>query len=133
MEQAYVLVSAPTAAGEHFIKLLQIRKVPFVALVNNAEELARMEKLGIARILRVDTMQHDTWQVPEFPVDRVYLFEKSMNLTCRYLRMCRNWTIRPIYVITGKCNPRSVYRGLGANHILVTNGADVSFLLQEGR
>jgi len=45
------------------------------------------------------------------------------------IEICRSWTGKPIYVITGSGNPRLIYKGLGVNYVIHSNSDDVSFLL----
>ncbi|UVI30788.1 hypothetical protein [Paenibacillus spongiae] len=126
-----ILVSAPNAAGEAFIKLLQCRGIPFVAIVNNRNEYDRMLELGVSQIVTVNTNEEKTWIVPEIAIGSIYLFEKSLNLCCRYLQICRSWTSDPVYVVTHSMQPRLVYKGLGANYIIHSHGRDLSLLLSK--
>lgn len=126
-----VLVSAPNQTGENFIKLLQSRGIPYAAIVNNAAESERMVKLGVEQIIMVNTAKADTWIVPEVDVGKIFLFEKSQNLCCRYIQICHSWTSKPIYVITESDNPRLVYKGLGASYVIHNDGKDCAFLLTD--
>ena len=126
--QSFILISAPSKAGEAFIRLLVARRLPFAAIVNNKREEARMKELGVDRIIQVDTANESTWQVPDFPVGKIFLFESSFTLCCRFMRICSPWTNEPVYVITHSNNPRLIYRGLGASFVIHTNSDDVSFL-----
>lgn len=128
-QQQVVLVSAPNKAGEEFIRRLMANRMPFAAIANNRAEQKRLEDFGVNRIILLDTTQESTWLVPDFPIGKVFLFESSLNLSCRYIRVCRTWTSRPIYVITRSANPRLIYKGLGASYVIYTNGDDVSFLI----
>jgi hypothetical protein len=129
-QQQVILVSAPNKAGEAFIRGLMANRLPFAAIANNRAEHKRLEDLGVKSIILMDTTQENTWLVPDFPIGKVFLFETSLNLSCRYIRVCRTWTSKPIYVITRSANPRLIYKGLGASYVIYTNGDDVSFLLQ---
>lgn len=126
--EEYVLINAPTKAGEHFIKILKFRGYKIAGIANNAAEKRRLEELGIEVNLVVDTHHQNTWFRPSFPVGRVFLFESSVTLCCRYIQMCRTWTTKPIYVITTSMNPRLVYKGLGADSVIYSHSGNVSFL-----
>ncbi|MDQ6421720.1 hypothetical protein RB620_20035 [Paenibacillus sp. LHD-117] len=129
--QEIVLVSAPNLVGEQFVKSLQLKRVPYAAIVNNNQEYDRMRSLGVENIITVNTIDDDTWVMPDIRIGRVYLFEKSMNLCCRYILICRKWTVKPIYVVTESIKPKLMYRGLGANYVLYTSGQDTSFLITD--
>ena len=128
-EQEFNLISPATAAGERFMKTVQTRGLPFAALVNNETERARLEKSGIAHVILADTMSRNFVRPPELPFGKVFLFDRNLPLTCRYLQICRQWTSRPIYVIKTGGNPWLTYKSLGADYIIHTNGDDVSFLV----
>ncbi|KKO53936.1 hypothetical protein [Paenibacillus sp. DMB20] len=127
--QSLVVVSAPTKAGEEFILQLIRNDIPFAAIANNRAERERLCRIGAKHIIMLDTADEQTWIIPEFSVSKVFLFESSLNLCCRYLRICRTWTSDPIYVVTHSSNPRLIYKGLGATFVLHTNNNNVSFLL----
>lgn len=127
--QEFILVSAPNKAGEEFIRQLIDMRIPFAAIANNRVEQERLRELGCTNMILIDTRDEQTWIIPEFPVSKVYLFESSLNLCCRYLRICRTWTTESIYVITHSSNPRLIYKGLGADVVLHTNHHQVSFLI----
>lgn len=127
--QDLIIVSAPTKAGEEFIRQLDRNNIPFAAIVNNRAEQERLSKLGVKNMIMIDTTDEQTWIIPEFSVSKVFLFESSLNLCCRYLRICRTWTSDPVYVITHSSNPRLIYKGLGATIVLHTNNNNVSFLI----
>ncbi len=124
-----ILISAPTKAGEAFIRQLLLREIPFAVLVNNPAERERAGRLGCKDVIMIDTRDEQTWVLPERPIGKVFLFENSLNLCCRYLRICRTWTSASIYVITNSGNPRLIYRGLGADVVLHTNHDRVDFLI----
>ncbi|MEC0372588.1 hypothetical protein [Paenibacillus chibensis] len=130
MDEELIIVTAPNEAGRKFIKLLIYLKRPFAVLTNNAKEERELKKLGVTRIIRIHTNNTDEWVVPEQRVGRIFIFENSLNLTCRYLQICRPWTSRSIYVITRADNSPGIYRGLGANHIIHTLNGEVGFLLK---
>jgi len=124
-----ILISAPNRAGEEFIRYLLRNHIPFAAMVNNSLEFERISALGVEHIIFINTKKEETWVVPDQRVGKVFLFENSLNLCCRYIQICRSWTSKPIYVVTGCGNPRSIYRALGADYIIYTEGQDVSFLI----
>ncbi|MCM3268907.1 hypothetical protein [Paenibacillus elgii] len=128
-EQQYILVSAPNKPGEAFIRQLKFGSIPFAVIVNNKAEQTRLQELGVERMVMVDTNEENTWIVPEWPVGKVFLFENSLTLCCRYIRICRTWTSEPLYVITQSNHPRLIYKGLGANYVIYTNTGEVSFLI----
>lgn len=128
-QQELILVSAPNKAGVAFIKAIQKKGLPFAALTNNEKEKARMVNSGVKRIIMVDTAGQGSWVIPEFPIGKVFLFENSFNLSCRYIQICRSWTSKPIYVITSGDHPQLIYKGLGANYVIYSNEDDVSFLV----
>lgn len=124
-----IIVSAPNKTGEEFIIQLIQSGIPFAAIANNKAEQDRLQELGVRHLIRIDTSNEHTWILPEFHVGKVFLFESSLNLCCRYLRICRTWTSQPIYVVTHSSNPRLIYKGLGATYVLHTNNSNVSFLI----
>jgi hypothetical protein len=77
-----------------------------------------MAALGAERILAVNTSEEDTWIMPDYRIGRVVLFERSVNLCCRYIQICRGWTTEPICVVTDSHKPRHVYKGLGADSVI---------------
>ncbi|MFD0673796.1 hypothetical protein [Cohnella sp. GCM10027633] len=126
-----VLVSAPNIAGERFMKLLQQRKIPFAAIVNNPEEHERVSSLGAEHIIVVNTTKEQSWIIPPIDIGRVYLFETSVTLCCRYVQICRSWTGRSIYVITGSHNPRNVYKTMGVDYVIHSQAQDYAFLITD--
>ena len=128
-QQKFVVVSAPNKAGKRFLHLLMIMDIPFAVLVNSSAEYKRMKELGFTTILKINTFDHYEWLTPDFPIGNVYLFERSLPLCCRYLLMCRKWTKSPIHIISNGLMPRMIYRGLGANEIILSSNDNVSFLL----
>ncbi|WP_106769724.1 hypothetical protein [Paenibacillus faecalis] len=127
--QDLIVVSAPNKLGEAFILHLISNQIPFAALVNNRSEQDRLSKIGAKNNIVIDTANEQTWIIPEFSVSKVYLFESSLTLCCRYLQICRTWTSDSIYVITNSHNPRLIYKSLGATIVLHTNHHHVSFLI----
>ncbi|MNH99992.1 hypothetical protein D3C73_527750 [compost metagenome] len=128
----HVLVYAPNGIGENFIKQLQAKQIPFAVMVNSKVQQRRMEQLGIKLILRVNTKDHSKWVIPEMTIRAVYMFENSVTLCCRFIQICRQWTLRPLFVVTKSVNPRLIYKALGADYVIYTNRDQVSFLLEEG-
>jgi hypothetical protein len=126
-----VLISAPNIAGERFMKLLKQRAIPFAAIVNNISEYERIAAIGAEHIIVVNTTKEESWLIPEVGVGKVFLFEKSLNLCCRYVQICRSWTSKPIYVITGSHNPRNVYKGLGVDYVVHSSAQDYAFLITD--
>ncbi|UUZ81814.1 hypothetical protein LJK88_45865 [Paenibacillus sp. P26] len=129
-QQELILVSAPNKAGEAFIRELLSGGLPFAVLVNNKGEKAAMERLGVKTVLTVSTLEETTWIAPPYSIGKVFLFETSLNLCCRYVRICRPWTSQPVYVITKSSHPRLIYKALGADYVIHTNRDEVSFLIQ---
>ncbi|MBD2870238.1 hypothetical protein [Paenibacillus arenilitoris] len=125
-----ILVSAPNRAGENFIRTLRAKQLPFAALVSSSRQQKSMESLGVKPIIYVDTTKHDSWIIPDYPIGKVFIFEDSLPLCCRYIQICRGWTSKAMYVISHRGNPRMVYRGLGANHVVFANSEDVSYLIE---
>ncbi|WP_370452297.1 hypothetical protein [Cohnella sp. AR92] len=126
-----VLISAPNAAGEQFAMLLRARNIPFAAIANNRAECSRLSAIGAAELIRVDTAERKTWIVPPFGIGKAFLFERSLNLACRYLQICRSWTTQPIYLITESSNPRHIYKALGADYVIHSRSLDLSFLITD--
>lgn len=131
VQEEYVLICAPTKAGEQFVRMLQIKGCKIAGLANNPAEHMRLRELGVEVIFEVDTRHLNTWLRPPFPVGRIYLFESSVALCCRYVQMCRTWTTKPISVITTSMNPRLVYKGLGADYVVYTPSGNVGHLATE--
>jgi hypothetical protein len=128
-DEEYILVSPATTAGEHFVRHLEICKKPFALIVNSDNEKNRWSAKGLKHIIQVDTTHQNSLIIPELPIGSVYLFERSLPLCCRYIQISRPWTGKSIYVITGGQNARMIYKALGADYVLLSNGNDVSFLI----
>lgn len=129
MQDEYVLVVAPNEDGRKFIKLLMYKKIPFVVLTNSAQEEKKFKKMGVTHTLLIHTAFTQDWILPEVAVGRAYIFENSLNLSCRYLQICRPWTSKDMYIVTRQWNPRGVYRGMGADYVIYTTNGEVGFLL----
>jgi len=125
----YILVSAPNRAGKEFIHLLRERGHRYYAMTNNNYGRKRLEAMGVDKILMVDTEDESTWTPPGIRIGKVYLFELSFNLCCRYIQICRSWNPQSIHVITKRDISRVTYRGLGADQLTYINNNEVSFLL----
>lgn len=130
MEEEFIIVTAPNEAGRKFVKLLMYLKRPFAVLTNNVQEERELKKIGVQRVIRLNTKQTDEWIVPGHSIGKIFLFENSLNLTCRYLQICRPWTAKPVYIITQRGSSPGIYRGLGADHIIYTLNGEVGFLLK---
>lgn len=128
-QQQWILVSAPNKAGEAFIRQLIGRQLPFAVIVNNKAEQERLTHMGVKKVHVIDTASEATWMMPKNPIGKIFLFESSLNLTCRYLQICRKWTSEPIYVITHSSNPKLIYKALGANYVIHTTSHEISFLV----
>lgn len=126
----HVLVSAPNRAGELFLRRLRQRGVPHVAMVNNQSGKERLESLGISPVLVVDTRDKATWRPPDVPIGKVFLFEDSMNLSCRYIQICQTWQTGSIHAVTRSDNSRGIYRALGAKHVKYETKRDIPELLR---
>ncbi|TVY09402.1 hypothetical protein [Paenibacillus cremeus] len=128
-ESEVILVSAPTKAGEQFIHQLKARGMPFAVVTNNKQEQRRFMEAGVGHIILLDTTEPETWVVPQYPIGKVFLFESSLPLSCRYLQITRQWTSDAVYVITLRDHPRKIYKGLGADYVIPSRTGDVSYLL----
>ncbi len=131
MEDGVILVIAPNEDGRKFVNQLIYSKKSFAVLTNSRTEELDYLKMGAKHVVRIDTSMTRKWIVPQVAVGRIYIFESSLNLSCRYLQICRPWTTHEIYIITRYSSPRGVYRGMGANHVIYTKNGDVGFLLEK--
>jgi len=129
MKNGHVLVAASTEAGRNFIRLLLYRQVPVAALTNNKREERLLQGIGVKEIMRVDTLFNKTEIRPAFPVDRVFIFEVSLPLTCAYLQVVSRWCCRSVTVVTTMWHPQVIYKKLGASIVLRTQTGEVGFLL----
>jgi hypothetical protein len=125
-----ILISAPNKTGEVFVREVMRMKLPFALLVNNKAERDKYKEIGAKDWILLDTIDQSTWSLPEIPVGKVFLFETSQTLCCRYIQICRTWTAKPIYVITQESRPRLIYKGLGAAYVIHTHSNEVSFLTE---
>ncbi|WP_194843342.1 hypothetical protein NYE40_09940 [Paenibacillus sp. FSL W8-1187] len=126
-----ILVSPATAAGERFLMQLKRMRIPCAAVVNSRRERQRLERLGLGRIMQIDTAEKDRNPAPECRCGNVYLFESSLALCCRYVQIFRGWTGRSIFVVTQGRGSGGVYKSLGADYVIHTNGQDVFYLIQD--
>lgn len=123
-----IIVAAGSKQGRSFIKTLKSKGLSFAIIVSSEHERKEMQGLYMEPIIQVDFAEQSP-ELPEFHVGNVYLFEESLPLCCKYIQTCRSWTCNPIYVITERSQPRLIYRGLGATHVIYSRGSDFSFLL----
>lgn len=128
VEEDCILIAAPNQAGLNFVRLLLSKRRNVAVLVNNKTEEKRARKLGTVQVIRVKTEDEKTWRIPEFRIGRVFIFETTLTLTCRYLQLCRQWTSSPIIVITPERHPRMIYKGLGATYVIHSGSCEVGFL-----
>jgi hypothetical protein len=129
MQSDFLLIAAPTKAGEDFMKQVKLVGLPFVALTNNKMDKLKLEGQGVKQIIQVNTSEPGLSIIPDYPIGNVILFEESLPLCCRYIQICRSWTSKPIYVITQSVNPRLIYKGLGADYVIYSKNGDAKFLL----
>ncbi|MDO7907285.1 hypothetical protein Q5741_12800 [Paenibacillus sp. JX-17] len=129
MEDSLILVTAPNEAGRNFIKLLMYKKLAFAVLTNSAHEEKKLKKMGVARIIRINTAHAENWFLPHECVGKVFIFENSLNLTCRFLQICRSWTRERVCVITQSGNPQGIYKGMGADQVVYRLKGELGFLL----
>lgn len=129
MDENHIVVAGLSEAGHSFIRTLQFRRLKFIVLTNSKAEEKRLRKQGIQDVLYINTNKRGSWQPPDVPICEVFIFESSLALSCRFVQCCRSWTSRSIYVITQQWNPRAIYKGLGANHIVFSQTGEVGFLL----
>ncbi|MFC5653469.1 hypothetical protein ACFPYJ_31000 [Paenibacillus solisilvae] len=129
MQSDFLLIAAPTKAGDDFMQQAKLSGLPFIALINNKMERLRLEGRGVKQIIQVNTSEPGTAAIPEYPIGNVILFEESLPLCCRVIQICRSWTSKPIYVVTQSFNPRLIYKGLGADYVIYSKNGDVRFLL----
>jgi hypothetical protein len=66
----YLLISAPTEAGKHFLKRVQSSNLPFIALTNNINEQLEFEELGIKQIIHIEMDDPSPTIIPEYPIGR---------------------------------------------------------------
>ncbi|WP_435921032.1 hypothetical protein [Paenibacillus sp. DYY-L-2] len=128
MEEDCILVAAPNKSARNFTLLLLAKGRKVVLIVNNRTEELKAGKLGAQKVIRVKTDDENTWQAPGYPIGRAFIFETSLALTCRYLKLCRMWAAGPIIVITPQQDPRMIYKGLGADFIIHSASGEVGFL-----
>ncbi|KIL36746.1 hypothetical protein SD70_31365 [Gordoniibacillus kamchatkensis] len=125
----YSLVSAPTIAGERFIRMLKLKELPFAVITNNDAEQQKWIKLGAEHVIPIDTEELGNQSVPEYPIGNVFLFENGLSDCCRYLQMTRSWTSKSIYVITANEQSRFVFKKFGADYVIHSKSGDMPFLI----
>jgi hypothetical protein len=112
------------------MSVLQSKNMLYAVLTNSKQEMLELEELhGKVPIVLVDTVDKSVQMVPDIPIGKVFIFEESLPLTCRYLQAIKSWTAQPIYVITDSGMVRNMYKELGATYTIYSRNADVSFLL----
>ncbi|MHA0857507.1 hypothetical protein [Paenibacillus sp. CMAA1364] len=131
MDDVSIMVVAPNEDGLKFIIHLMDMKRKFVVLTNSRVEEQKFRNMGVENVIRIDTFKTNRWVIPQVDVGRIYIFESSLNLSCRYLQICRPWTSQAICIVTRYWNPRGIYRGLGADHVIYTKNGDVGFLTEK--
>ncbi|WP_139993669.1 hypothetical protein [Paenibacillus paridis] len=129
MDENHIVIAGLSEAGHSFIRTLQFRRLKFIVLTNSKAKEKRLRKQGIPDVLYINTNNRGSWQPPDVPIREVFIFESSLALSCRFVQCCRPWTSKSIYVITQQWNPRAIYKGLGANHIVFSQTGEVGFLL----
>ncbi|MFB9276994.1 hypothetical protein [Cohnella cellulosilytica] len=125
----WIVVYPGNDAGEQFIESLIRERLPFAAAAVNEGQRARLARSGVPCLSEAVDAALPRSRIPELPIGRVYLFEDGLPACCRLIRLFRSWTGRPIYVITQGSNFRAIYREIGADYVIHTNGSDVSFLI----
>lgn len=131
MEEERIIVAGLSEAGKAFIRTLAFHQLPFSVLTNSKQEEKQLRKHGLNDVLYINTNERNSWNIPPFPVREVYIFESSLALSCRLVQGCRAWTTKPIYVITQQWNPRAIYKGMGADHIVFSQTGEIGFLLNK--
>ncbi|MFD0589102.1 hypothetical protein ACFQZE_13960 [Paenibacillus sp. GCM10027627] len=131
----HVVLSAPDEAGRTFMEGLLQAGIPVLGLAHTLEQMVYMQEQGVEQIAMVRQHDGEGDLAPAVPVGRIYLFEKSLPILCQYLLICRSWTAQSVFVIQSVERDKSVpvptiYRQLGANHVMFTSGARHSFLLR---
>ncbi|GKU76462.1 hypothetical protein [Paenibacillus sp. L3-i20] len=129
----HVLISAPNEAGRSFLDALLRKGVPVIGLANTLEQVNYMEEIGLHNTIMVSQGDEHKEILPPAAIGKVYLFEQSMPALCQYLLVCRPWTTKAVFIIKTVAdkttNIPSIYRLLGANHVLLTTSNDTKFLL----
>ncbi|MGG1635283.1 NAD-binding protein [Paenibacillus sp. NRS-1760] len=129
MQEEHIIVAGLNEAGQSFIRTLQFHQLKFIVLTNSKQEQKQLRKQGISNVLYINTNDRQSWNVPSMNISEVFIFESSLALSCRFVQCCRAWTSKSIYVITQQWNPRAIYKGLGADHIVFSHTGEVGFLL----
>ncbi|MBB3111593.1 hypothetical protein FHS18_003661 [Paenibacillus phyllosphaerae] len=128
---SFTLVTVTNKKGKDFLSVLHARGLPCAVLTNSKQEKLELEAMGETNIVLVDTGDRSSWGPPEIPIGKVFIFEESLPLTCRYLQAVKSWTHEPVYVVTGCGMIRNMYKELGAAYIIHSRNADVTFLIEE--
>ncbi|MFD0589074.1 hypothetical protein ACFQZE_13815 [Paenibacillus sp. GCM10027627] len=111
------LVYAPNEPARQFVKLLLSRGLPVAAVVNSARQKRIHEGFGINRFVRLDTKAADC-PLKMGSIGNVYLFDDSVPLICRYLKLIRPFVLGRIIVVTQSASIPGLYRHLGADQLL---------------
>ncbi len=125
----WILVYPGNEAGERFIESLIRDRLSFAAVAASEGQRARLAQRGVRCLTGAIADETSPSRIPELPIGKVYLFENGLSSCCRLVQLFRSWTGRSIYVITRGSNFRAIYREIGADYVIHTNGNDVSFLL----
>ena len=87
-ESEFILVFAPIKTGEQFIHHLKHKNLPFVVVTNNENEQLKLSKLGVDHlILILDTGGSREMAASQYPIGKIFLFEDTLSLCCRYLQI----------------------------------------------
>ncbi|MEV5027053.1 hypothetical protein [Paenibacillus sp. LPE1-1-1.1] len=133
MENEHIIVAGLSESGKSFIKILEFYELPFMVLTNSKQEERQLRSQGFFNVHYINTNNRKSWNIPFVFIREVYIFESSFALSCRFVQCCRAWTSKSIYVITQQWNPRAIYKGLGADHIVYSQNGEVGFLLNRSR
>ncbi|CAM4005248.1 hypothetical protein L1N85_14615 [Paenibacillus alkaliterrae] len=131
MEDEHIIVAGLSESGKSFMRTLEFHGLPFKVLTNSKQEERQLRRQGFDNVIHVNTNDRKNWNIHNFFIREVFIFESSFALSCRFVQCCRSWTSKPIYVITQQWNPRAIYKGLGADHIVYSQNGEVGFLLRK--
>ncbi|MFF2886230.1 hypothetical protein [Paenibacillus sp. NPDC057967] len=111
------LVYAPNEYGRQFVKLLLYKGWPVAALVSSGRQRRIHEGFGISCFIKLDTKDQDC-SLKGGQIHDVYLFDNSVPLVCRYLKLFRPLVSGRIIVVTQNNSIPGLYRHLGADQLL---------------
>lgn len=111
------LVYAPNEPARRFVKLLLSLGVPVAAVVNSGRQKRIHEGYGISRFVRFNTKTDDC-PLKRGSINNVYLFDDSVPLICKYLKLIRPYVSGRIIVVTQRASIPGLYRHLGADQLL---------------